>query len=410
MFRSKRAWRSVALLGTTALALSGCGDRAGGNAPDGQLRIGTLLPHTGSLAVLGPPTIAGVDLAIRTINEAGGVLGRDVKVFHEDSGDTETDTVNASADKLISQGISAIVGAASSGLSMKVIDKLYDARVVQVSPTNSSPAFTTYPKGDYYFRTAPSDVLQGRVLADLVASDENATAAILARDDTYGTALADFTEASFATEGGTVVLKDTYDPDTAEFTSEVAAIKNANPDAIILITFFDEIRSLAPSLVKAGLGPDKKKWYFVDGNLSNYGNDLPKGMLDGTSGTLFGAEVARDFKQRLLAVNNGLKDFSYAPESYDATILIALAAIAARSFDSDSIRQNLVAVSKGGMKCTAFADCVRLLNGGTDIDYDGISGPIEFSDVGDITAGAIGIYKYGIDNNYTNVAYRFGKI
>ncbi len=89
----------------------------------------------------------------------------------------------------------------------------------------------------------------------------------------------------------------------------------------------------------------------------------------------------------MLEVNPDLDDFSYAPESYDAAILIALAAIAAGDDSGESISANLVAVSKEGTKCTTFEECAGLLEDGEDIDYDGVSGPVEFSDAGDPTAG-----------------------
>lgn len=415
MFRPKLAWRSVAVLGAAALALAACGDDgddgAGGDVPegDGVLKIGTILPQTGSLAILGPPEFAGVDLAVQEINEAGGVLGEDVEVFHEDSGDTSTDIASISADSLIGEGVDAIIGSASSGVSFQFIDKLYEEGIVQVSPANTSPKFSTYEKGDYYFRTAPSDVLQGRVLADLVAADGNANLAILALNDAYGTGLADNVEASFTEGGGEVLLKTIYDPQAAEFTAEVAAVEEADPDAIVLITF-DEIRKLAPELVNAGLGPDVKKWYFVDGNLSNYGEDFPKGMLDGTKGTLPGAEVTSEFQERLLAADPNLKDFSYAPESYDATILVALAAVAAGSDHPDAIKDNMAKVSKDGEECTSFAECKDLLEAGSDIDYQGVSGPVEWDDVGDVTAATIGIYQYKPDNTYANLDYLFGEL
>jgi branched-chain amino acid transport system substrate-binding protein len=138
------------------------------NTADGTLTIGTLLPQTGSLAFLGPPEFAGVDLAIKEINEAGGVLGKDVAKVDSDSGDTSTNIASQSVDRLLSQNVDAIVGAASSGVSLTVIDKITGAGVVQISPANTSPDFTDYPDKDLYFRTAPSDVLQGRILGNQI--------------------------------------------------------------------------------------------------------------------------------------------------------------------------------------------------------------------------------------------------
>ncbi len=88
----------------------------GSREGDGVLTFGTLLPQTGSLAFLGPPEFAGFNLAIKEINEAGGVLGKDVVGIEGDSGDTTTDQANQTTDRLLSENVDAIIGAASSGV------------------------------------------------------------------------------------------------------------------------------------------------------------------------------------------------------------------------------------------------------------------------------------------------------
>jgi ABC-type branched-subunit amino acid transport system substrate-binding protein len=412
--RSTPTWRLLAAVGAASLVLTACGGENGEAEPetpiaegDGTLVIGTVLPQTGSLAFLGPPEFAGVDLAIKDINAGGGVLGQQVKVVHGDSGDTTTDIASQTVDTLLRQNADVIIGAASSSVSLTIIDKIVGSGVVHFSPANTSPAFTTYEDKGLYFRTAPSDVLQGRVLGDLVLADGNATTGMLVLQDAYGVGLADNAEKAITDGGGEVLEKGIYDPKAAEFSADVAKIKAANPDAIILIGF-DETSKIIPELVKQGLRD--KKWYFVDGNLSNYGDDLPKGTLTDFKGTLPGAETKSDFQDRLLEVNPRLRDFSYAPESYDATILSALAAEAAQNDSGTAIASKLIEVSKDGEKCTTFADCKALLDEGTDIDYDGVSGPIEFSDAGDPSEATIGIYQYDENNNYTNVEFRSGKV
>ena len=181
-----RLWRLLALFFGFTMIVAACGDDSGGDdsassdtteassdttAPDGGgtadgvLKVGTILPETGDLAFLGPPEFAGAQLAINEINDAGGVLGADVEYSPGDSGDTNTDIANQTTDRLLSEGVDVIVGAASSGVSFTVIDKITGANVIQFSPANTSPDFTDYDDNGLYFRTAPSDVLQGRVLS-----------------------------------------------------------------------------------------------------------------------------------------------------------------------------------------------------------------------------------------------------
>jgi ABC-type branched-subunit amino acid transport system substrate-binding protein len=421
MIRPNPIWRSVAILGVAGLVITACGDdgdtaepkssdssQPAGAKGDGELVIGTLLPQTGSLAFLGPPEFAGVDLALKDINDAGGVNGKPVKVFDSDSGDTSTDTASQSVDRLISNNVDAIIGAASSSVSLSVIDKIVGNGTVQVSPANTSDEFTKYDDKGLYFRTAPPDVLQGRVLGDLILADGSSTVGILALQDSYGTGLAASATKSIEGGGGQVVESVVYDPKAASFSTEVGKIKAADPEAIAVIAF-DETSKIVPELVKQGIGPNTKKIYFVDGNLSN-SYKFPAATLEGVKGTLPGVAAPDEFRTRLLEVDPALEDFSYAPESYDATVLVALAAQAAGDDSGEAIASKMVDVSKGGEKCTDFAACLALLEDDKDIDYDGVSGPVEFNDAGDPSEASIGIYSYGADNKYTFVEAKAGKI
>jgi hypothetical protein len=224
---------------------------------DGTLRIGGLLPTSGDLAFLGPPEIAGVNLAIQEINQGGGVNGKDV-VYVEtaDSGDGTPNIAPSSVDGLLAKKVDVIVGAASSSVSLSVIDKITQAGVAQISPANTSTAFDTYADSGLYFRTAPSDVLQGQVMASLLIADDKQNVAIMARQDSYGEALADNVEKFFKEAGGTIVSKQLYSPEAATYTAEVEAIKAEDPDAIVLISF-DETKKIVPELIKADLVANK---------------------------------------------------------------------------------------------------------------------------------------------------------
>ncbi|GAA4896142.1 branched-chain amino acid transport system substrate-binding protein [Stackebrandtia albiflava] len=415
MFRSRYALRGIAIAGVATLALTACGgggdETSGGDTPegDGTLTVGTILPQTGTLAFLGPPEFAGVDLAVKEINEAGGVLGKDVVVSHKDSGDTSTDIASQSADALISEGADVVIGAASSSVSFNFMAKLNDAQIIQISPANTSPDFTTDPDAEYYYRTAPSDIIQGRVLADTIIEDGYSSVAILALQDSYGTGLADEVEKNIVGAGGEVVLKEVYDPQAAEFSAEVAAAKASGADALVLITF-EEFTTLAPQLAEGGMSPEDVPWYMVDGNLSNYGDQLPEGLLDGVKGTKPGVESGEDFQEALLSVDPELNDFTYGPESYDATIIAALAAEAAGSDHPNAIKAELVGVTKEGEKCEDFASCKALLDEGKDIDYDGRSGPIEWTEEGDIAVGSIGVYQYDATNEFSLLGFETGSL
>ncbi|MCY7363863.1 MAG: ABC transporter substrate-binding protein [Frankiaceae bacterium] len=429
MVSPARSWRILAAISAGALVLTACGGGAdeeetatpaassdGGSASaegDGTLTIGSLLPQTGNLAFLGPPEFAGVELAIKEINEGGGVLGEDVAYIEGDSGDTQQDVANPTVDRLLAADVDVIIGAASSGVSFTVIDKITSAGVVHYSPANTSPDFTDYADKGLYFRTAPSDVLQGRILGETILADGCTEVGVLALQDPYGEGLAENVGLAVTGGGGSLTPENPifYDPAASNFDAQVNELKAANPGCVVLIGF-EESAKVIGSMVAAGIGPQETPLYLVDGNLGNaLGEDLPAGLLEGTKGSLPGAEATPDFRELLLGVDPALTDFSYAAESYDAVITSALAAIAAEGDSGEAIASTLADVTREGEKCTTFADCIALLEAGDDIDYDGISGPIEMSDAGDPTSAIVGIYTYGPDNKLTSdVVYQPGEL
>lgn len=410
--RSMRGTRATflsycAVGAAAALALSACSggsDSASGAsgesgaAGDGlDLKVGSILPQTGSLATLGPPEIAGADLAIKDINDAAA--GLTATVTHTDSGDTTTNIATQSATSLISQGVSGIVGAASSGVSMTIIDQITSAGVVQISPANTSPDFTDYDDNGFFWRTAPSDVLQGQILGNKIIEDGKTNVAILYMNDPYGIGLADNLKKTLDAAGVTVAADVTYDPAASNFTSEIGQVLGSDPDALVVIGF-EESKVIFSNIATAGY--DFANVYGTDGN---YGLMQPGDQPDiaGAQFTVPGVKAPEDFQAQLqeLVKSQGspeLTTFSYAAESYDATVLLALAALQGGATDGATIRDNLQSVSEDGTKCTTYADCADLIAAGTDIDYDGLSGPITFSDKGDVTEATISIFKYSTGN------------
>ena len=235
---------------------------------DGVLTIGTILPQTGSLAFLGPPEFAGFDVAINEINEAGGVLGADVVGIKGDSGDTTTNQAEQTVDRLLSENVDVIIGAASSGVSLSVIDKITSAGVTQFSPANTSPELSTYADKGLYFRTAPPDVYQGDVLGQFVVADGNQSVAIINLNDSYGNGLADQATTTIEASGGEVVVRKTYDPAATSFDSEIDEIAAADPDAILVIGF-NESSKILRTMVEKGVGPRDLPVYGSDGNIGN---------------------------------------------------------------------------------------------------------------------------------------------
>jgi ABC-type branched-subunit amino acid transport system substrate-binding protein len=416
MIRTTRAARLGAALAAATLVLTACGggeeeptatptDEGGsssGEAPagDGVLTIGNLLPQTGDLAFLGPPEFAGVKLAVEEMNAAGGVLGEDVANIDADSGDGTPDIAGAEVDKLFNQDVDAIIGAAASGVSVSVIDKITGAGVVHFSPANTAAGFDTYDDNGLYFRTAPSDALQGAVLGNLAVEDGFSNVAVMARQDFYGEGLAEQVQTTLQEKGANVAEFVLYSADAQNYTAEVNKIAAAKPDALVLVAF-EETTKIIPQLIAKGIGPQDIQIYFVDGNLADYSDE--KFDLTGVKGTLpVSGNPDPAFNDKLLEIDPKLKDFSYGPQSYDAAMIIGLAAIAAGSDNGEAIGAEIVNVTREGTQCSTFEECAQLLEDGEDIDYEGASGPTDMNDTGSPASGTIGINEY-TGNKYKQV-------
>jgi len=378
---------------------------AGASSAD-SFYVGGILPLTGNLAFLGPPAVAGVGLAVSDINAAGGVNG--AKACHNvlDSGDsTDMSISTASAGTMVAAKPSVVIGAESSSVSLNFVDTLTAAKITEVSPANTAIDLSGY--SPFYFRTAPPDTVQGNALGTLISQDGYTNIGFLVFNDTYGTGLRNSTEETVTAAGGKCVYGckgqgDEFPAGQTTFSAEVQAVTAAKPDAIVIIAF-DETKSIVPELAASGW--DMSKTYFVDGNLSDYGADFEPGTLEGAQGTLPGQDPDQGFKDQLvawykLAQGEDVKDFSYGAESYDATILSALAAAKGGSNDSVTVQKNFAAVSGAtdGEDCDSYANCLDLIAAGKEIRYSGPSGIGPIDDENDPSSAFVGIYKYNADN------------
>jgi len=413
--RTRRVASALAIGAAAAVVLAACSNGGGSSTSSSKsssdssnlsLKIGSILPTTGTLAVLGPPEIAGVTAAVKDINAAKA--GITLSYTQKDSGDTSTNIASQSAKALLSSGVSAIVGAASSSVSLSFVDQLVAAKVVQLSPANTSPAFSTYKDNGYYWRTAPSDVLQGRVLGQKVLKDGALNVSIIYQNDSYGQGLNDNVKKALTGGGAQVAADVVFDPKSTNFSAEVDKALAPKPDALIVISF-DQINNIVQELDKNNF--DFKKLYGVDGNYGVITSAFKNVDISGAQFTNPGVHATGAFASKLDTANSKkLSVYSYGPESYDGTTLIALAALEAKKTDGTSIRDHLKDVSEGGTKCKSFADCAKLVKQGKDIDYDGQSGPVTFDANGDPSQAYISIYKYGKGNATAWESQEFGDL
>src|SRR5690625_1640148 len=267
--------KALVPLAAVALLVAACGGGNGngdgnGNGAEGDgdgaepLQYGYVLPETGPLAFLGPPQVAALEYAIQEINEAGGILGTEVPapMAGDEAGDQAI--ASQSTDRLLADGVDAIIGAAASGMSLAIIDRITSEQVVQCSGANTAPTFTDYDDGGFYIRTAPSDALQGPVLAETVINDGHQDVVIVHLEDDYGLGLARATEAGIEDLGGNVVSNAGFDGNATEFTGVVQSVASADPDAVVIIAFEQGVQ-IVQGLIEAGLTPQDIGFYGADG-------------------------------------------------------------------------------------------------------------------------------------------------
>ena len=415
--KSKLILTSVAVLAALSLVVAACGSdddessdppttteapaptmapttTAASCTPEGTLKLGYILPSTGSLAFINEPMVGAVELAVQEIGDAGI---QDIEMSSGDSG-TSADVANTTADSLLAEGVQGIVGAASSGISLSIIDKITGAGIPMISPSNTAPTFTTYDDNGLYFRTAPSDTLQGRVIGDLVTDDGARSAMVLYRNDAYGVALAETTERQLIDNGVESAGRIALDPEGSTFTSEVQEVSAAGVDAIVLIAF-DEGGRLIAQMIEAGITPANTAMYTPDGLASDTTWELvdpdDPSVVQGMRGTrpapTEGAEST--FSDRFAEFLPDVDEL-FSSNSYDAVIIYALASLAACSNDAADFAPMINDVTRGGTKCSLYADCAQMLLDGADIDYDGASGPLDFVDAGEPGVGTYELWEF----------------
>jgi len=200
----------VAMIGLTTAVFAvgsgaaGAGEEKRGNV-NGSLELGQLAAQTGPLSNIVQSLTVPVTMAVDEINAAGGVLGKPVTYTVADDG-TDPNLASESLEGLLEDSkVDAIIGPTSSGVTVNILEEVRRRGVLLCSGSNTSAELSTTDSGGYYFRTTPSDRLQGPALAELVLKDNRKKVGILARRDTYGVGLATSVKKGLGKGGAKVV-------------------------------------------------------------------------------------------------------------------------------------------------------------------------------------------------------------
>jgi len=352
------------------------------------VKIGTVLPQTGQLASIIEALENPIKMGVEEINAVSDGL---VSVDYGDSG-TDPNIASATVDKYLTGDYAGIIGAAASGVTLSIVDKVQSSEVSMCSGSNTAAALSSTDYDPYYSRTAPSDNLQGPALADLVAGDAPTAVAVLWRNDEYGKGFGELVADEL---GDVVVLAQGYDPKAGSFATEAQAVVASGADALVMITF-EEGGQLLLDLEGAGYGG---AIYVADGFKDTVGADQVGGnvaLLEGIKGTAPSAAPANGeatFPERFEAAFPGTPTI-FSAQDYDCLMVTVLAAQVAQSNDPSVFVNEIQGVTEGGEKCSLFEDCFNLIQEGKDIDYDGASGPLDFGPSNEPGIGTYDIFVY----------------
>lgn len=366
-------------------------------------KVGTLMSYTGALAEFGPAINNGVNLAADQLNEAASALlgGPIVEVITEDSATVPSQGVDRARKLVNADGVIAIVGALSSGVTVAVAESVsIPSGVIQISPASTSPLVAMLPDlEDFIFRTTASDALQGVVGAmlargEIVDGHSFDTAAIVYVNNPYGQGLADAFEAAFTARGGTITAKvahqDEPQPTYAAMLEQVLA---GNPGVVMAASYPGQA---AVYMAEARDLYNFTNWQFTDGTKSlDIVTAMGADVVEGLYGTAAGADPEWagyvTFSDLYTAAYGEAPPLPYIDTGYDAMATIGLAIaktiIDGQDVTAENVRTNLREVSNAPGEIVGpgdFQRAIELLQAGTAINYTGAAGEVDYDELGDV--------------------------
>lgn len=399
------------------------------NAPpatvDKVLKLGTVLTKSGTsgLEVFGPKNERGANLAVAEINAAGGVLGNNITIVNEDDGGLPA-TATARAQKLVNTDqVDAIIGATGSSLCQSVLAVAKASSVVEVSASCTSPVFDnlTYT-GGWFFRTAPSDALQGVVAASYAYTNRSfRSMAVIGNDNSYGRGLANVFKSKFDALGGSsqvFVFPLTQSTYTSQLTTLFNAFSPNLPDAIYMAEYpTDGLKVLHDWALNSAWSD--VSWLFSEGLLEQAGfvdllpaQGLNATTIQATQGSAPGAYLGivgslyNGFLARYKAAYSGQDPGLFTANAYDAVYLLAAAAEYAGDASPTAIKNALRTISGSPGATFAggqWAAMKTQLDAKADINYEGASGSLNLDQYGDPMSG-YGIWGINATNKIYTVA------
>jgi len=371
---------------TLAVAATALTIAAPALAQDSGATIGFVGGLTGPIESLAPPILAGAQLAVSQVNEQGGILGGELTMISADSACDATGGATA-ADKIINtDNAVAVVGGLCTGETIGAFNGSgLSGNVVFVSPASSAPALTTLEDNDLVYRTTPSDALQGVKLAQLLLAKGVNDIAITYVNNDYGKGFADALSAAYTEAGGTVAASVAHEEGKADYRAELGNLV-ASQNLVVLAYANASGNTVLRQAVESG-----NFTTYVGGD-GMVGDDLLTGIdaaaVEGLIATRAGAPTGDSVDLYNAFSAEGFEaNATYAPQAYDAAFLLALAIEKNGSTSRDGLSAALrdIASAPGEIiRPGEWTKAKELIAAGTDINYEGAGGSLDFDEVGDV--------------------------
>ena len=328
------------LLAAAALGLAGCQKTS-----TNEILVGEFASLTGKEATFWQSSHEGTVLAVEEINEAGGVLGKKIKLLTEDNQSKAGESANAVNKLIAKDGVVAILGEVASSRSLEAAPICQSNKIPQISPSSTNPKVTE--TGDYIFRVCFIDPFQGTVMANFARNTLKAQKVAIFTDvkSDYSKGLAKFFKEGFLKAGGQVVSELDYNGGDKDFKGQLTAIKSAAPDGVFVPGYYTDAALICIQAKEVGL---TVPLFGGDGWESEKLTEIGKGAVEGNYFSTHyspeaGGEKGKAFVVAYKKRYGGKVPDAMAALGYDSAMVLADAIKRAGSIESSKIREALAA-------------------------------------------------------------------
>lgn len=372
-----RTTRRAALLGGLALPFASRIGRAAGE----PIKLGSLSPLTGAGGTYGPSMVKAVRAVIDEVNAQGGVLGRKIEQVVEDT-QTNPDAAVRAARKLIDvDKVDAIIGTWASACTTAVAPLCWENKVMLFT-VSGADSITKLPHKGYIIRTQPNTHLQGTRAAEYLAAHGSKRVFALAAQTPFAVDGYKVLTEVLKQHGAETVGQVIYDQAKTSFRSEIDEAMKARPDTLYLNSYQPDLAVLLRELYRAGY-EGKKFTYGYAANaklLAAVPANVSEGLVSFAPSPDVGSKAYAAVKALL-----GHEPDPYSCQTYDHASLAILSIAKAGAASGPAIHDNVRKIGgPAGQKVDSAAEGLKLLAAGKEVNYEGASGPCEFTETGDI--------------------------